>query len=531
MNTYDLAIFGSGFGGSLMALVGRQIGLRVVLVERGKHPRFAIGESTTPLANLVLEELARSYDLPELLPFTQWGRWQRELPDIACGLKRGFTFYFHQLGKHFQDDREHRNQLLVGANPDDSVADTHWYREEVDHALVRLVQKKGIDFLDGWEPLEMNCGTQPAELRGMRGGQEVAFRAHFLIDATGGAGGFLTRQLDLRRTLWPCLPQTCSIYSHFKGVRTLSELEEFEDLRPPPYPVDASAVHHVFPQGWIWVLRFNNGITSAGAACSHDLFKKLHSRDPKTAWTQLLAKLPSVQRQFVNAEPVRPFHFLPSLQFRVRPATGPFWALLPSASGFIDPLLSTGFPLNLLAIQRLGKLLHEHWNRPELAQRLSEWGRLSNEEQETTALLVGALYTCMDRPETFNRLALAYFTSASFCEASRRLGLFHDRDTFLLQRHPSFGPQLKSTCRSLIHRVRTAGTSLSLDVEDLHHRLDHLVVPFNIANLGRCDRKNWYPVDPLDLMEGAVKLGVDPISIETLLRKMGMGLKIEVPTY
>src|SRR4051812_23746974 len=92
----DVAIVGSGFSGSLMALALRRRGFRVALIERGRHPRFAIGESSTPLANLLLEELADRYDLPRLRPFTKWGTWQRERPEVAAGLKRGFTFFFHR---------------------------------------------------------------------------------------------------------------------------------------------------------------------------------------------------------------------------------------------------------------------------------------------------------------------------------------------------------------------------------------------------------------------------------------------------
>ena len=57
---YDIAIIGSGFAGSLLAMVARRLGRSVVLLEKAKHPRFAIGESSTPLANLILEDLARS---------------------------------------------------------------------------------------------------------------------------------------------------------------------------------------------------------------------------------------------------------------------------------------------------------------------------------------------------------------------------------------------------------------------------------------------------------------------------------------
>ena len=69
----DIAIVGSGFGGALTALALRARGKRVLLIERGRHPRFAIGESSTPLANLLLEELATRYDLAGVRPFCKWG--------------------------------------------------------------------------------------------------------------------------------------------------------------------------------------------------------------------------------------------------------------------------------------------------------------------------------------------------------------------------------------------------------------------------------------------------------------------------
>ena len=55
----DLAVIGSGFAGSLLARILAGGGYDVRLFERGRHPRFAIGESTTPLANLALERLAK----------------------------------------------------------------------------------------------------------------------------------------------------------------------------------------------------------------------------------------------------------------------------------------------------------------------------------------------------------------------------------------------------------------------------------------------------------------------------------------
>src|SRR2546426_3675941 len=114
---FDIAVVGSGFGGSLLAMIARRLGRSVILLERGRHPRFAIGESSTPLANLLLEELAVRYEFPRLLPLAKWGTWQKTYPEVGCGLKRGFTFYHHSLGAKWSDTSDHRRQLLVAASP------------------------------------------------------------------------------------------------------------------------------------------------------------------------------------------------------------------------------------------------------------------------------------------------------------------------------------------------------------------------------------------------------------------------------
>lgn len=72
---FQIAVVGSGFAGSLTAMIAHRLGLSTVLIERGRHPRFVIGESSTPLANLLLEEIADEYDLP----------WVRRFPNGEPG--------------------------------------------------------------------------------------------------------------------------------------------------------------------------------------------------------------------------------------------------------------------------------------------------------------------------------------------------------------------------------------------------------------------------------------------------------------
>ena len=123
---FDLAVVGSGFAGSLLAAIARRLGLSVVLVEKGSHPRFAIGESSSPLANLLLEELTERYGLERIRPLAAFGSWVAERPELDCGLKRGFTFYGERPGVAFRARPDRANELLVAASPHDGMGDIHW---------------------------------------------------------------------------------------------------------------------------------------------------------------------------------------------------------------------------------------------------------------------------------------------------------------------------------------------------------------------------------------------------------------------
>ena len=171
----DVAVIGSGFAGSLVSLALTRRGRRVAMIERGRHPRFAIGESSTPLANLLLEELADRYELPRIRPFSKWGTWQRARPEVAGGLKRGFTFFFHRPGEPFTDDREHGRQLLVAASPRDEVGDTHWYRPDFDQALAHEAESEGTIYLDETRLERIRDDGDP---RGARRDRQWPIRPH-----------------------------------------------------------------------------------------------------------------------------------------------------------------------------------------------------------------------------------------------------------------------------------------------------------------------------------------------------------------
>jgi FADH2 O2-dependent halogenase len=509
----DVAVVGSGFGGSLAALGLLKRGQRVALVERGRHPRFAIGESATPLANLMLEELADKYDLPSVRAFSQWGSWQRTHPGVAAGLKRGFTFYFHEPGCAFGDSDDRGRQLLMAASPNDEVSDTHWYRPDFDHALVREAEAAGAIFRDMTKIDRIRHQGNLSILEASREGRALQIEAPFVIDASGPRG-FLHRALGLGETQKGWLPGTQAIYTHFEGV------ERWDHIRPsveiPPYPVDDAAVHHVFDGGWIWILRFNNGLTSAGAALTDERATAVGAADGEVAWQRLLAQLPAVKEQFEPGRAVLPFFYSPRVSFRSARVSGPTWALLPSAAGVIDPLLSTGFALTLFGIARLLDLLEGTSPGPEREAALLVYERTTLEELDVVERLIAALYAAMDDPPFFKQLTLLYFAAASFGEAARRLGRVDLAPGFLLSGHETFGPEMHACTLAATSRPRGPAR------RELEARIARTIEPFDTIGLLDRRRRDWYPVLGEDLLASASKLHATQGEIEDLLARSGM---------
>jgi tetracycline 7-halogenase / FADH2 O2-dependent halogenase len=509
---FDIAVVGSGFAGSLMAMIAQRLGLRVILLERGRHPRVVIGESSTPLSNLLLEELAIRYSLTNLRPLCKWGSWRESHPELACGLKRGFSFFHHVHGHAGSIARE--DQLLVAASPHDAIADTHWYRADFDEYLAEEAQRLGVAYLDEAELRAFVEDERESRLMGTRHGREIEFTARFVIDATGPRG-FLHRAMGLRELELPNTPATSALHSHFSGINRLDETGGIVLRDEPPYPVDDAAVHHVFDGGWVWVLRFSNGVTSAGIAATEAFAKELRLRDGEAGWERLLLRIPVLQEQFRDAKAVQPFRHLPRLGFRSAAISGPNWALLPSAAGFVDPLLSTGFPLTLLGVMRLARILERDWESANFAARLSEYATQTDAELLATARLIGALYANFGNFPLFSAVSLLYFAAASYAETARRLGRPELASSFLLHDQPQFGPQ----CARVLMQAQSARTEA--ESKAVIQEIQRIIEPLDVAGFTNPARHNWYSVDAEDLLRAAPKVGASRDEVLQMLERCG----------
>ena len=64
--TYDVIVLGSGISGTLAAVILAKKGYRVLIIDGASHPKFAVGESTTPNTSQMFELLGKRYGIPEI---------------------------------------------------------------------------------------------------------------------------------------------------------------------------------------------------------------------------------------------------------------------------------------------------------------------------------------------------------------------------------------------------------------------------------------------------------------------------------
>jgi FADH2 O2-dependent halogenase len=512
---YDLAVIGSGFGGTLSALIAQKKGLSVLLIEKDQHPRFAIGESTTPLTNLYLEEISRKYELAEILHLSKWGSWQKNYPEVPVGLKRGFSFFHHDAYKPFEDDKSHRNQLLVAANPHSDLGDTHWYRPDFDHLLVKFAQRAGIEFRDNTTITDIQFLDDEVKLETKKGDHLKEYRVNFIIDATG-PNSFLNKKLNFPvEYIYPDLPDRQGLYAHFRDVGLTEDWISANEKKELPYHPDDAAIHHIFDEGWIWVLRFNNGIISAGVSLKDEMARKMHLEEGAPAWKRLLNRYPSINKLFKNATVIYPFKHLEHLSYRCDRIVGKRWAMLPSAAGFIDPLMSMGFPLNLRGIMRLTGIFDKIHEPAEREALLNEYEVHTKKEQEISAKLVAALYAHVNDFELFSKISLLYFAAASYSESAIRLGKPELAKSFLLYDHPVFGEKALQCYEEALN------ISSSSDKDKLIQDIFKTIQIIDVAGFGKQNLNNWYPVDGNDMIMNAQKLHTSVQEINNYLHESG----------
>lgn len=339
-DSFDVAIIGSGISGAVLAMILARHGARVVVLEGGLHPRFAVGESTIPHTSMLNSLLAERYDVPELEMLADPSRLHSCVASTS-GIKRSFGFAYHRPGKEY----DQRESFAIGTSSKD---ENHLFRQDVDAWLSYAAVRYGVALRQQTQVKSVQIEDAGVSLYTSHGGASRSVRARYLVDGSGFRS-VLAEHFGLRENPPRFQHHSRSMFTHMVDV------ENFDEDSPMSVPWNQSTLHHMFDGGWIWVIPFNNRagstnpLVSVGLTVDPRVHPKPAGLSAEDEFEQFLDRFPAVARQFAQAKVVRPWINTDRLQYSSSRSVGARWSLMSHASGALDPLFSRGL-INTLEV-------------------------------------------------------------------------------------------------------------------------------------------------------------------------------------
>ncbi len=336
---YDVIILGSGIGGSMLGTILAKHKLRVLLLDAAAHPRFAIGEATTPDTSFRLKNLAAKYDVPEIANLSTFHKL-RDHVSAACGVKRSFSFLYQREAKE-QDPKE-SHQYPTLAPP--MGPDCHFFRQDTDAYMLAVAVDYGADIQQLTRVADFEIAPDKVSVTTEKG---QTYTGGYLVDAAGFRSpvaeklGLLGNPGEFFKT------NSRTIFTHMVGVKLYDQVGAPRKAYELKYPLSQATLHHVIDGGWFWIIPFNNHSDAVNPLCSVGLVLDRNKypetgMDDEEEFFHFVNKYPAIQRQFEGARAVRNWVSTGRRQSYSKQTVGDRYALLAHAAGFIDPLFSSG---------------------------------------------------------------------------------------------------------------------------------------------------------------------------------------------
>nr|WP_042191292.1 NAD(P)/FAD-dependent oxidoreductase [Kibdelosporangium sp. MJ126-NF4]CEL19974.1 Monodechloroaminopyrrolnitrin-3-halogenase PrnC [Kibdelosporangium sp. MJ126-NF4]CTQ97198.1 Monodechloroaminopyrrolnitrin-3-halogenase PrnC [Kibdelosporangium sp. MJ126-NF4] len=335
---HDVIVIGSGIAGGMLGTILARHGVDVLLVDGGSHPRFAVGESTTPHSGVLLKLMSKRFDVPELANLAYY---ENAVANVgrSFGIKKHFGFLMHRDGE--EPNPAEANELSA---PSKIVDNSHLFRQDSDAYLLHTAIHYGASSRQNFRVADVELEEDHVTVVGVDG---TRYEGRYLVDASGFRS-VLANKLDLRDKPCRFKHHSRSLFTHMIDLKTSDEVLNMDPSDMPPVPWYQGTMHHIFERGWFWVIPFNNEerstnpLVSVGLTFDERLYPPDPSLTPEEEFYKHANRFPAVARIFENAKTVRDWVSTPRLQYSSTETVGHRWCLMSHAAGFLDPLFSRG---------------------------------------------------------------------------------------------------------------------------------------------------------------------------------------------
>ncbi|MBT7609534.1 MAG: FAD-dependent oxidoreductase [Bacteriovoracaceae bacterium] len=343
---YDALIIGGGPSGSTVGILLAKAGLKVLIFEESKFPRFHVGESLLPATNHLFKRLGIFDKIKKDFPIKPGGKWNFGDKTILG------NFAWADQDNPFQD---HAYGFLVE-------------RSKFDKILLDDARKHGADVWEETKVIEVLRDKFDVEgLVVQRKGEEPVTIASRMVFDCSGQNCVIPRALKLRR---PTDIRRMSVYAHFKCKAV--ELRAKENW----------FVGSMIENGWFWIIPIDDEKISIGMVLPVEEFQKVKS-SPEQFLKECIDQNDFIQRS-LNHKPILlgKVHVNGSMGHTSEQLVGPGWALVGDSAYFIDPCYSSGVHLAMISGEKAADAFIEARKKNHV-DLFSKLGRKYEQEMRT----------------------------------------------------------------------------------------------------------------------------------------------------
>lgn len=318
---YDQIVIGGGPAGSTMASKLAMNGQQVLVLEKEKFPREHVGESLLPFIYQLLDELGILEEAK-----AQFSR------------KPGVTF-------SNVDGSEFSHWCFKHVIQDDSSLSFHVRRAQFDQLLLETSRKKGAEVREEMRVLKVDLDSNPQQATVFAenaAGEAMEFTARMVVDASGQST-LLANQMKTKKPFESLRPRV-AFSTHWQNAKL-----------SPDLAVGNIKIVHLEGEkmGWFWMIPLKDRL-SIGVALNMDYANKQRralkgqTDDWQTAlYLKELEESPVAQEVLQGATRMAPVAANGDFSYYTSTKWGSNFAIVGDASGFLDPIFSSGIYLGM----------------------------------------------------------------------------------------------------------------------------------------------------------------------------------------